>query len=90
MYKIDYRSSAKRDLKKFDRNVKEFLKKEIESLQEGFDGKDIEPLKGKNFEGLYRFRTGDYRIIFDKFDDVLIISIVKVAHRREVYKKLKH
>ncbi|WP_166482272.1 type II toxin-antitoxin system RelE/ParE family toxin [Scytonema sp. UIC 10036] len=31
-------------------------------------------------------RVGNYRVLYDIFDDVLIISVVRVGHRREVYK----
>ncbi|MEH2370162.1 type II toxin-antitoxin system RelE family toxin [Nostoc sp.] len=34
----------------------------------------------------YRIRVGSYRVIYDIFDDVLLVSVVKVAHRKEVYR----
>jgi len=34
----------------------------------------------------YRVRTGDYRILYDVFDDRLVVQVVKVGHRRDVYR----
>ncbi|MEH1914847.1 type II toxin-antitoxin system RelE family toxin [Nostoc sp.] len=34
----------------------------------------------------YQIRVGSYRVIYDIFDDVLIVSVVKVGHRKEVYR----
>ena len=36
--------------------------------------------------GLWRYRVGDYRVIYTVFSDVLVIEIVKVGHRKEVYR----
>lgn len=37
--------------------------------------------------GLWRYRAGDYRIVCDIEDDVLVVLVVDVAHRREVYRR---
>ena len=42
-------------------------------------------LKGE-FAGLRRIRVGDYRIIYEADDGVLLILVVRIAHRREVYR----
>jgi len=42
------------------------------------------PLKG-HLSPFWRFRVGDYRIIADILDDRLIIQVVEVGHRREIY-----
>ncbi len=38
-------------------------------------------------EELYRIRINDYRIIYSIFDDILRIEVVKIAHRKDVYRK---
>lgn len=35
----------------------------------------------------YRIRQGDYRVLYEIVDDALIVNVVKVGHRREVYRK---
>lgn len=49
-------------------------------------GTDIKKLKG--FSNKYRLRVNDYRIIYDKFDDLYIIDVIDVNNRGDVYKKL--
>lgn len=36
---------------------------------------------------VYRVRVGDYRIVYEVFDDRLVIQVVRVGHRRDVYRK---
>ena len=43
------------------------------------------PLVGE-FVGYYKFRVGDYRLICSKEDDKLVVIVVEIGHRREVYK----
>lgn len=44
----------------------------------------VKKLKGK--ENTYRIRVGDYRILYEIFDDVLLVTVVKIGHRSKVYK----
>ncbi|WP_339378678.1 type II toxin-antitoxin system RelE family toxin [Calothrix sp. NIES-2100] len=44
----------------------------------------VKKLKGEY--NAYRIRVGDYRIIYEIFDDFLLVSVVEIAHRSEVYK----
>ncbi len=46
----------------------------------------VEKLTGA--ERLYRVRAGDYRVVYEVRDHVLLVLVVRVAHRREVYRKL--
>jgi mRNA interferase RelE/StbE len=43
-------------------------------------------LKGQEFEGLIRFRVGDYRILAEIKNNTLVVLVVTVGHRREVYR----
>ena len=45
------------------------------------------PLKGGG-KGLWRVRVGDWRIVYQIQDDLLIVLVINVAHRREVYRGL--
>jgi mRNA interferase RelE/StbE len=44
----------------------------------------VKKLQGE--ENSYRIRVGDYRVIYDIFDDILLVKIVDVGHRSKVYK----
>lgn len=88
MYKIEYEKSIKRDLKKLDKSKLIYIKNEIENLALDIDkNPNIKKLQGNN--PYYRLRLNfDYRVIFTKNDDVLRILIIKIGHRREIYKKI--
>ena len=45
------------------------------------------PLKGENL-GLRRLRVGDYRIVYEVLDGELVVLVVRIAQRREVYRRL--
>lgn len=42
-------------------------------------------VKLAGFDNRYRVRQGDYRVIYEIFDDEVVVQVVRVAHRREVY-----
>ena len=88
MYSIEFKNSVKKDLKNIDKSKVKTILRAIESLKTGIDDKEnVIKLKGDN--PYYRLRTGDYRIVFEKFDDRLVILVVKVGHRKEIYNKLE-
>ena len=82
-FKISFKSSVYKDLKKIDRAQAEFIigKIEKELSNDLPKGKKL----GGEFEGLYRIRVGDYRIIYTLIHktDVLIL---RISHRKEVYR----
>ncbi len=42
------------------------------------------PLKGR-MAGLYKFRVGDYRIVYDLVEEESLIYVLRIGHRREIY-----
>jgi len=82
-YELIYTARAVKDIKKLDRVVQKKLKRALENFQKApfsFGEKLISSKLGG-----YRFRAGDYRIIFDV--EVEKIIILRVGHRREIYKR---
>ena len=82
-YKITFKSSVSKDLKKIDiKEVENILKKiEIELTN---NATEYPCLTGK-FAGLRKFRVGDYRIIYSIINKNTVL-ILRVAHRKEAYK----
>ena len=81
-YKIAFKKTVARDLKKIDKNIADKILQKIE--QELPDKADTFPaLKGK-FAGLRKFRVGNYRVVYSIIDDTAII--LRIGHRREVYR----
>jgi mRNA interferase RelE/StbE len=44
--------------------------------------------KLKSFEGFYRIRVGDYRVVYSVEEQLLLLLVVTAGHRRDVYRKL--
>lgn len=83
--KVDFTDTAKKQFKKIDNSVKkqivDFLA-EVEKLENP-------RVRGKalvgNLRGLWRYRVGAYRIFCEIRDQELIILVVEIGHRREIY-----
>ena len=81
-YKIAFKKSVARDLKKIDNDQVDRILKKIENeLPEKVETFPI--LTGK-FSGLRKFRVGDYRVIYSIIGDTAII--LRISHRREAYR----
>jgi len=85
-WKIKVSDTARKQLIKFERQIQRrilrFLRDRVEK-----NPYDIgTPLKS-NLAGLWRYRVGDYRIICDIQKKILTVLVVRIGHRREVYKK---
>ena len=83
-YNIVYKNSVHRDLKKLSKAEAARILDQIEA--ELSKKADSYPLLKGQFAGLRRYRAGDYRVIYAILeDDVLIL---RIGHRRDVYKKI--
>ena len=87
MYKIEFANTASKELARISRQNAKFYQRlifVIDSLsRDPFQGK---PLKG-HLQGDFSLRVWDYRIIYSIHKDKLIVYIIDVGHRREVYRK---
>ncbi len=82
MYELIYSPSALKQLEKLEHKIKERIIFALERLRVRPESCDIKKLVG--MQG-YRFRVGDYRIIFDIEEDKLIILVLKIGHRKNIY-----
>jgi mRNA interferase RelE/StbE len=87
-WRIELADEAKKDLAKLDkpvaRRITAFLRERIATLD---DPRAIgEALKGTRLGQLWKYRVGDYRIIASIEDGRLCVLVVRVGHRREVYR----
>ena len=81
-YRIELRPAAVRALKKLDPPIRRRIQGAITLLAEDPRPPAARALRGR--PGL-RVRVGDYRIVYTVADDVLLIVVVTVGHRRDVY-----
>ena len=79
-YNINLTKKAEKFIKKQDKDTQKRIIRAIIELPEG----DVKKLKGMN--ELYRLRVGDFRVIFEKNDNELIIVVVGIGNRGQIYK----
>lgn len=83
-YTIRISRSAERDLRKLSRPVQVRIFASLEDLRDDPRPRGVVKMKGQH-EG-YRLRVGQYRIVYEVQDDVLLIVVVRVRDRRDVYR----
>jgi mRNA interferase RelE/StbE len=81
-YRIELRPAAAKALRKLDPAIRLRIQGAIALLADDPRPPASRPLRGRPG---YRVRVGDYRIIYTIADDVLLIVVVALGHRREVY-----
>lgn len=84
-YRIEFAPSAEREFSKLPRQVQIRLMPHIDAPAKEPRPHGVERLTGE--QGLYRIRVGAYRIVYTIKDDELVVLVVKVGHRREVYRR---
>lgn len=83
-YSITFATSAKRQFDKLPKPAQRRLGSIITQLSEDPRPPDVVKLSGE--ERLYRVRGGDYRAVYEIRDNQLLILVVKVGHRRDIYR----
>ena len=87
-YSIRFEKSALKDLKKLPANVVKLLWNEIDTLKSDPRPHGCKKLKGTNH--LFRIRCGNYRIIYQIQDKVLIVLVIRIGDRKDVYRKVQN
>lgn len=86
-WRIEYARSAQKAVKKLDpptqQRIRDYLERRVASLS---DPRELgDPLKGQ-LAGLWRYRVGDYRVVCQLNDDALVVLVLRIGHRRHVYR----
>lgn len=86
-YKVEFTKSAIKDLKKIDKKdstkIAAWIKKNLVDCEN--PRRYGKALKG-NFSDSWRYRVGNYRILAHIEDDRVVINVVNIGHRKEIYK----
>ena len=86
-WSIEVTESAEKQLSKIDRGQQKRIINYLESrIATAADPRQLgKPLTGE-FSSMWRYRVGDYRLICSMKDEILTVLVLKIAHRRMVYK----
>ena len=85
-YTVEFRPAVLKSLKRLPRRDLVRIKKKIEELASNLPDSNTTKMKGDN--SFHKVRSGDYRIIYEIQNDRLVILLVKIGHRKDVYQKL--
>jgi mRNA interferase RelE/StbE len=83
-YRIEWKASALRELKNIDRQDVPRIVAAVGTLADNPFPAGVRKLQGA--EHTYRIRVGDYRIVYEVYHDSVRIQIIRVRHRRDVYR----
>ena len=85
---IDYATAARTQLDRLDRPVAQRIIAYLERAVTEPENPRVraEMLRGRRYGGLWRYQVGDYRVICDIRDETLVVVVVKVGHRSQVYR----
>ena len=83
-YRIEWKRSALRELKRLDRQVVPRIVAAIDSLSAQPLPLGVGKLQGS--QRTYRIRIGSYRVIYKLYQSRLVVEVVRVRHRKDVYR----
>lgn len=86
MFSIELTPTAKKELDGLEADARDKVEQRIDSLAKDPRPLKVEKLKGG--DGLLRVRAGSHRIVYFVEDERVVVLIVRIGHRREVYRNL--
>ncbi|MBS4205744.1 type II toxin-antitoxin system RelE family toxin [Lederbergia citrea] len=86
IYNIELSKRAEKYLRNLDKKTRTRIYNHIKILSENPRHPELDIKKIQGHENLYRQRLGDYRVLYSIMDEILLIIIVKIGSRGDVYK----
>ena len=85
MYQVELKPSAEKSLVSLPAVVQRRILLALRGLEP--DPRPHGSIKLAGKDDLWRIRVGDYRIVYPIHDDVLLVLVVRIGHRRDIYRK---
>lgn len=86
MWTIEYSEKAARELLKLDRQAAKRIKRYLdERIATDEDPRRFGDALSENLSGLWKYRVGDFRVIVDIQDSIVLVLVLRVGHRSNVY-----
>lgn len=84
-WRVEFDPSTLKSLRKIDRTWQQRIVSYLEEVGYLTDPRSRGKALTADLVGLWRYRVGDYRIICQLRDEVLVVLVIKIAHRRDAY-----
>ena len=88
MYSVKFTKNAQKELQRLPKKDRIRILDSLELLRINPFAEIIQFKKLRTNQSLYRVRIGDYRVIYEVHADILLIIVVRVGHRKDVYRYL--
>lgn len=85
-YRVEFTGAAEREIDRLSRPVQDRLRPAIRALAD--DPRPSGVLKLAGSRDRYRIKVGEYRVVYEIREQVLLVLVLRVAHRREAYRRL--
>ena len=83
---VVFAEKAKKEFLKLDKPVQKQIHIFIVKLQNMEDPRSGGKALGGNLAGMWRYRVGDYRLVCEIANDKILITVLHIAHRKDVYR----
>lgn len=84
-YNLQISSKTQKDFKKLNPQIKKRISKAILQLEKNRYPQQFKPLMGRRI-AQYRLRIGDYRVLYDVYDDDEAVLVMRIGHRKDIYR----
>ena len=85
-YEVEFRPEADEDLSRLPTDERARILERIRWLSTHSEQVALEPLKGKQWRGVFKLRAGDYRILYTVDSRRRLLTVHIVGHRRDIYR----
>jgi mRNA interferase RelE/StbE len=83
---LSYEQAARKQLRKLDRQAGARILAALETIRDGSNPRERGKAMAGKYAGHWRYRIGDYRVICRIEDGRMVIVVIAIGHRREVYR----
>lgn len=83
-YRIEFSKTARRQIERLPLGVRSRIERKLQVLADDPRPRGVARMAGTNLG--YRLRVGDYRVVYEIEDEILLVLVIRVAHRRDIYR----
>jgi mRNA interferase RelE/StbE len=82
-YRVEFTTAAAREIRKLDPPIRRRIITALSALES--DPRPVGVRKLTGYDNAWRVRIGDYRVLYEVIDSTVLVTVFRVAHRRDVY-----